>query len=101
MGSSVSKGGNPSKKGSRYIALFLVRNSREQDAQLRHNIPLEGNAGTTNTIPLYTGCRNILSIYLQVRKKNFLQEEKPAREAERYSYDTRSLSLLPVTTSHA
>jgi len=69
----------------------LGRKSREQDAQLRHNIPLEGNAGTSNTIPLYTGCRNILGIYLRARKKNSLQEEKPAREVVRYSYDTRSI----------
>ena len=68
-----------------------MRNSREQNARLRHNIPPEGNAGTSNTIPLYTGCRNILGIHLRARKKNFLQEEKPAREVVRYSYDTRSL----------
>jgi hypothetical protein len=83
--------GNPSKKGLEILALFSVRNSREQNARLRHNIPPEGNAGTTNTILLYTGCRNILGIYLQVRKRTFLQEEKPAREAVRYSYDIRSL----------
>jgi len=71
--------------------LVLGRKSREQNARLRHNIPPEGNAGTTNTILLYTGCRNILGIYLQVRKRTFLQEEKPAREAVRYSYDIRSL----------
>ncbi len=100
MGNSVSKG-EPFERRLALNCLVLGRNSREQDAQLRHNIPLEGNAGTINAIPLYTGCRNILGIYLRVRKKNFLQEEKPAREAERYSYDTRSLSLLPVPTSHA
>jgi len=91
MGSPVSKGETLRKKGLEISALFSVRNSREQNARLRHNIPPEGNAGTTNTILLYTGCRNILGIYLQVRKRTFLQEEKPAREAVRYSYDIRSL----------